>query len=111
LAKPAAAAPAAGKLRKNAGAYTVRLELDLAALGVAETAQAWDVELKAGRSKTENARSIKPPAGPDLNLAEPAGEDVDLDLEEQAPGLLKSVAPGVFELVIPHHDFALIVVQ
>jgi hypothetical protein len=105
------AAPAGGEPRKPAPAYTVRLELDLEALGIADTAQAWDVELKAGRTKSENARSIKPPAGPDLSLAEPAAEDVDIDLEEQIPGLLKSVAPGVFELVIPHHDFGLIVVE
>jgi hypothetical protein len=111
LAKPAAAAPAAGKPRKNAAAYTVRLELDLEALGIAKTAQAWDVELKAGRSKSENARSIRPPAGPDLNLAAPGDEDIDLELDEPVPGLLEIVAPGVFELVIPHHDFALIVVE
>jgi hypothetical protein len=111
LAKPAAAAPAAGQPRKNAAAYTVRLELDLEALGIAKTAQAWDVELKAGRSKSENARSIRPPAGPDLNLAAPGDEDIDLELDEPVPGLLEIVAPGVFELVIPHHDFALIVVE
>ena len=111
LAKPAGKAPAAGESRKHAGAYTVRLALDLPALGVANTAQAWDVELKAGRTKSENARWIKTPARPESSLATLADEDEEFDLEEPVPGLLKRVAPGVFELVIPHHDFALIVVE
>jgi hypothetical protein len=111
LAEPAGVAPAAGKPRQHAAAYTVRLELDLAALGIAKTAQAWDVELRAGRTKSENARSIKPPAGPDSSLDTSADEDLEFELDEPVPGLLKAVAPGVFEVVIPHHDFALIVVE
>jgi hypothetical protein len=36
---------------------------------------------------------------------------LEFELDEPVPGLLKAVAPGVFEVVIPHHDFALIVVE
>ena len=109
LAKPEGEAPAAGDRGQPAAAYTVRLELDLAALGIPSTAQAWDVELKAGRTKSENARSIRPPARPDLGGGEPDAEE--RELEPAVPGLLRGPAPGVFELVIPHHDFALIVVE
>jgi len=103
------AADAAGEPREKARSYTVRLELDLAALGIAETAQAWDVELKAGRKKAENLATMKRPTLPDATFDPLAGDAIDLVLEE--PGLLKRLAPGVFELEIAHHDFALIAVE
>jgi hypothetical protein len=74
-----AAAPA--ERQEKPESYTVRVQLDLASLGIAESAQAWDLELKAGRKKAKN------------------------------PGPLKRLAAGVFELEIAHHDFALIVVE
>jgi hypothetical protein len=94
--------------------YTVRFKLDLAALGLAESAQAWDVELKAGRKKVENPVSFDAPSRPASGIGILAGDngvDIDIELEERVPGLLKRLAPGVFELTIPHHDFALIVVE
>ena len=100
---------AAGEQREKAKSYTVRLELDLAALGIADTAQAWDVELKAGRKKAENLATIERPSLPDATIDPLAGDALDLELEE--PGLLKRLAPGVFELEIAHHDFALIFVE
>ena len=54
------------------------------------SAQAWDVELKAGRTKAAHPRSAGLPA---------------------PPAEVTRLAPGVFELVIPHHDFALIQVE
>jgi hypothetical protein len=48
------------------------------------------VELKAGRTKAAHPRSAGLPA---------------------PPAEVTRLAPGVFELVIPHHDFALIQVE
>ena len=107
---PATDAAAAGRQAKQA-VYTVRLALDLAALGVAESAQAWDVELKAGRTKAENPAAAKLPELPDVNLDPRAGDEPGLELEEKNPALLKRLGPGVFEVAITHHDFALIVVE
>ena|GEM_PF-3343485 len=70
--------------------YTIRFRLDLKALGIAETARAWDVELRADRVKAAHPRSAGTPA-------------------QQAQ--LKRLAPGLFELTMPHHDFALIMVE
>jgi len=85
---PIPAAPAVR--RERAETYTIRFALDLATLGIADTAQARDVELKAGRVKA--ARPDSPERPPQ-------------------PAQLKRIAPGVFELEIAHHDFALILVE
>ncbi len=111
---PAAAAATPAKPGEKAESYTVRFQLDLGALGIPETAQAWDVELKAGRKKVENPVSLKVPERPEGDagiLAGDGGQDLDLEIEERIPGLLKRVGPGVFELEIAHHDFVLIVVE
>jgi len=85
---PVPAAPAVR--RERAKTYTVRFALDLAALGIPETAEARDVELKAGRGKATRPDSPERPP---------------------QPAQLKRIAPGVFEMTIAHHDFALIVVE
>jgi len=90
LAPAAATTSAPLEQREKADSYTIRLALDLDALGIPEIAQAWDVELKAGRAKATHPRSAELPA---------------------QPAELKRIAPGVFELTILHHDFALIVVE
>jgi hypothetical protein len=69
------------------------------------------VELKANRTKAENPAMIKTPAKPEPILDPAADAAADVELEEQQPGLLARLAPGVFELEIAHHDFALIVVE
>ncbi len=93
----------------KADTYTVRLHLDLKALGLPETAQAHDVELKAGRTKTENPRAVKLPATPEhKDILDDTDPGLDLVLEETHPSLLKRIAPGVFELTITNHNFALI---
>jgi len=100
--------------REKAESYTVRFALDLAALGIPETAQAWDVELKTGRTRVVNPVAQNVPARPEIDIDNLGGGmdmDFDLELEERIPGLLKRIAPGVFELEIAHHDFALIVVE
>jgi hypothetical protein len=89
-AQAAAADAAAAKRQAEQTGSAVRLTLDLAALGVPESAKAWDVELKAGRTKAAHPRSAGLPA---------------------PPAEVTRLAPGVFELVIPHHDFALIQVE
>jgi hypothetical protein len=95
----------------RADSYTVRLRLDLAALGLPEGAQAHDVELKSGRTKAENRRATKLPSiSKDTELATDKPVS-DLTLEDANPSLLKRLAPGVFELNITTHDFALIVVE
>jgi hypothetical protein len=108
---PAKAAAGAGAGPENGKPYTVRLKLDMAALGVPETARAWDVELKAKRTKAQNPATIKAPAKPDPAFDPAAGGEADVELEEQQTGLLERLAPGVYELEIAHHDFALIVVE
>ncbi|MBM3880831.1 MAG: discoidin domain-containing protein [Verrucomicrobia bacterium] len=85
---PVPAAPA--QRRPGAESYTIRFRLDLKALGIPETARAWDVELRADRVKAAHPRSAGMPA---------------------QPVELKRLAPGLFELTVPHHDFALIVVE
>lgn len=85
--------------------YTVRLRLDLQALGLPESAQARDVEIKAGRNKADNPKAVKLPQQPGDGVPEATP---DLALEEANPSLLKRLAPGVFELKITTHDFALI---
>ena len=83
--------------------YTVRLKLDLAALGLPETATATDLERAA---KAKAPRKKKARAADEL-----AGE-LEAELEGQDPsGRLTRVAPGVFELKIRRHDFALILVE
>lgn len=74
----------------RAETYTVRLRLDLKALGLSESVQAHDVEIKAGRAKATHPQAAGMPA---------------------QPAELKRLAPGVFELTIPHHDFTLIAVE
>lgn len=101
-AKPSASAP--GKGAAKAETYIVRLKLDLATLGLAETVVAYDAELAAGRTKTVNPKAVKQPRKPgDAEL----GDDPALGLEEE-PVLLRRIAPGEFELPITTHDFALI---
>ena len=94
--------------------YTVRLILDLEALGLSGKAHAYDVELRAGREKARNLVAKKPPPLA-VNLdTNPDGQDtlgLDFDLEIKDPSRLRRLAPGVFELTIPHHDFALIEVK
>jgi len=85
--------------------YTVRLTLDLAALGLPPDARAYDVELAAGTAKAENPKAIKSPRRPGDGEATDEG---DLALDEQDPCLLERLAPGVFALRLTHHDFALI---
>ncbi len=108
-----AADGAAVEPQQKARSYIVRLQLDLAALEIAETAQAWDVELKTGRTKAENPAAIEQPTLPDATSDPLAGGGIGLELglEEPNPGLLKRLAPGVFEIEIAHHDFALITVE
>jgi hypothetical protein len=89
LKTPAKAEPTDGEAAK-AETYTVRLRLDLKALGLSESVQAHDVEIKAGRTKATHPKAAGMPA---------------------QPAELKRLAPGVFELTIPHHDFALIAVE
>jgi hypothetical protein len=101
-AKPTASAP--GKGAAKAETYTVRLKLDLAALGLAENVVAYDAELAAGRTKTANPKAVKQPRKP--GDAAP-GDDPALTLEEETV-LLRRIAPGEFELQITTHDFALI---
>jgi hypothetical protein len=87
----------------QAAAYTVRLHLDLLALGIPESAQARDVELKARRTKATNPHALQSPEQPgEGNPGDPPA------LTPAATPLLERLAPGVFELTIAHHDFALI---
>ncbi len=113
LAPAAVAGAAPAELQAKQAVYTVRLALDLASLGVAESAQAWDVELKAGRKKAENPAAITLPDQPDAgpNLLEADGNGLGIELEEKNPSLLKRLGPGVFEIEVVHHDFVLIVVE
>jgi hypothetical protein len=90
LAKAPTTGGAPAAPRKKAESYTVRFRLDLKALGIAEAARAWDVELRADRVKAARPRSAGMPA---------------------QPAELKRLAPGLFELTMPHDDFALIVVE
>ena len=83
--------------------YTVRLKLDLAALGLPETAAATDLErvAKARAPQKKKARG-----------ADKVAADLEAELDGQDPsGRLTRVAPGVFELTIRKHDFALILVE
>jgi len=89
LKTPAKAEPTGGEAAR-AETYTVRLRLDLKALGLSESVQAHDVEIQAGRTKATHPKAAGIPA---------------------QPAELKRLAPGVFELTIPHHDFTLIAVE
>jgi hypothetical protein len=83
--------------------YKVQLKLDLAALGLSETAAATDLERAAA------ARA--PKKGKPRKAAELADE-LEAELDGQDPaGRLTRIAPGVFELSIKKHDFALILVE
>ena len=97
----------------RAEVYTVTLELDLEELGLPESAQAYDVERRAGREKAENVRTVEKPDADAEGMPAAEGEEpAGLDLEEpEEPGQLRRTAPGVFELKISHHDFALIKVE
>jgi len=111
-----ATAPAAGDAPvlpvPEARKYTVRLQLDLAKLGVPETAEAVDVEARAGRPKATDWRVIDAPARPGQRRPPKAtATEPALTLEEAAPPPVRRLAPGVFELDIVHHDFALIAVE
>ena len=96
---------AAGVLSQPAGrpVYKVQLKLDLAALGLPETATATDLERAAA------ARA--PKKGKPRKAAELA-DDLAAELDGQDPtGRLTRIAPGVFELSPKKHDFAIILVQ
>jgi hypothetical protein len=83
--------------------YKVQLKLDLAALGLPETATATDLE------RATAARA--PKKGKPRKAAELADE-LEAELDGQDPaGRLTRIAPGVFELSIKKHDFALILVE
>ncbi len=96
--------------------YRVRLRLDLEALGLPDNAQAFDVEFKAGREKAAPPLA-EPNLGAPSQNRDPAGTDVlgmliDEALEPARPdGRLERVAPGVFDLWLRHHDFALIEIR
>ena len=124
-AKPAEAAPTSvedydsGVARKGKDAsgimplpaerpvYTVQLKLDLAALGLPETATATDMERAAASRAPKKKRAGKKP--------DPTAEleaEIAADLDGQDPsGRLTRIAPGVFELTIKKHDFAIILVE
>jgi hypothetical protein len=118
-AKPAAETPAsvedydAGVAKRGSVAiklpkaerpvYKVRLKLDLVALGLPETATATDLE----RAALAKAPQKKKSRGAD-ELA--ANLEAELDGQDPA-GRLTRVAPGIFELSIQKHDFALILVE
>jgi len=106
---PVPAAPA--ERRKREETYTIRFALDLAALGIPETAEAWDVELKAGRVKSPPPAARPSIPGPEAAPGEAAPGGLHMDLEEPVPGQIKRLGPGLFEMTINHHDFALIVVE
>jgi len=72
--------------------YTVTLKLDLQALGLAEGVRAFDAEQQARNAAAKTGKRKQPAADP-------------------KPAELKRIAPGVFELTIKKHDFALIVVE
>ena len=60
----------------------------------------------------ENRRAIKPPAMPgQTDILKGDAPEVDALLDNPDPSLLKRSAPGVFELAIDTHDFALIAVE
>lgn len=83
--------------------YQVQLKLDLAALGLPETATATDLE-RAARAR---APQQKKPRGTAALAA-----DLEAELDGQDPaGRLTRIAPGVFALSIQKHDFALILVE
>ncbi len=83
--------------------YTVQLKLDLAALGLPETATATDMERAAAARSPKKAKARK--------ADEPAA-DLEAELDGKDPsGRLTRVAPGVFEVTIKKHDFAVILVE
>ena len=82
--------------------YTVRLKLDLAALGLPDTATATDLE-RAARARAPRTKS---------RGAVELADELEAELDGQDPsGRLGRVAPGVFELTIRRHDFAIILVE
>ena len=84
--------------------YKVQLKLDLAALGLPETATATDLERAAAARAPKKGK----PAGKKRDLT----ADLEAELDGQDPaGRLTRIAPGVFELSIKKHDFALILVE
>lgn len=89
----------------KADTYAVRLELDLAALGLPPDARAFDVELAAGGAKAENPKAIKSPRRAGDGEAADAS---DLPLDGEGSSMLERLAPGVFTLRITTHDFALV---
>jgi len=106
---PVPAAPAVR--RERAETYTIRFALDLAALGIPETAEARDVELKAGRVKAPPPAARPAIPGPEAALGAAAPGGLHMELDAPVPGQIKRLGPGLFEMTINHHDFALIVVE
>jgi hypothetical protein len=83
--------------------YKVQLKLDLAALGLPETAMATDMERAAAARAPKKAKARK---------ADELAADLEAELDGKDPsGRLNRVAPGVFELTIKKHDFAIILVE
>ena len=114
--KGGAAMAASGGAKAGSEIYTVTLTLDLKALGLPKTANAFDVELKAGRKKSEDLSGVKTQdtsAGaknPEKPLAKKEAATATPDGGKDN-FTLKRKAPGVFELRIARHDFALIQVE
>jgi len=106
---PVPADPAQRRVKEES--YTVRIQLDLAALGIPETADARDVELKAGRVKSPPPAARPAIPGPEAALGEAVPGGPIMELEAPVPGQIKRLGPGLFEMTIAHHDFALIVVE
>lgn len=87
--------------------YTVQLKLDLAALGLPETAMATDLERAAAARAPKKKRAGKKP-----DHASDVEAEIAADLDGQdSSGRLTRIAPGVFQLTIKKHDFALILVE
>jgi hypothetical protein len=91
-----AATPANGRKAGKDVVYDAVFRLDLAALGLPDDAQAFDMEQRLA------AGGRKPAKGP-TNAA--------VDLEPVRPEELEPAGPGAFELPIRRHDFALILVE
>jgi hypothetical protein len=111
LKKPGKTATSTTGKSTRAMTYKVRLKLDMKALGLPDTANAYDVELRAGRTKADNIAAVILPAKPSVEALNGDADTLHFELDESKPGLLKRLAPGVFELTISNHDFALIEIE
>lgn len=94
-----------GEPAQSGASYTVTLHLDLQALGLPDTARAFDAEVRAGRLKAAPGDAVEP-----NQKQAPAGA-ASFALDEPVSGELKRVAPGVFELPIRRNDFVLLEIE